>query len=103
MIRPKEGDLFKTVSLEGRTFVIRYGFYADFERENPENDPIPIYPDFRTHPVYTADGYPFVTQMQDLCPHGESLQKEAYCVDCPHFRPGEELIGVCRHEANRRI
>lgn len=103
MERVKEGTLFKTISLFGKSFEIRYGYYADYERDNEDNEPIPIYPDFLQAPVYTDDGYPFVTQMQDLCEHGESDQKEAYCIDCPYYVHGDELIGTCRCEKRRKV
>ncbi len=102
MNKPMEGDIYKVISLHGKEFTIRYGYYADYERENHKNDPIPIYPDFEKTPVYTDEGYPFVTQIQDLCPHGESLQKEAFCIDCPHFNHGEELIGICKNHKRKR-
>lgn len=103
MERVVEGTLFKNISLFGKNFEIRYGYYADYERDDEENDPIPIYPDFLQSPAFTDDGYPFVTQMQDLCPHGESDQPNACCADCPYFQHGDELIGICRCEKNRRL
>lgn len=103
MKKPIEGELFRRLSLHGRTFELRYGFYEDFERESDFKEPIPIYPDFLKDPIYTNDGYPFVTQMQDVCEWAESSAREdACCVDCKHFVQGEELIGLCKCEARRR-
>ena len=102
MHKPIEGEIYKIISLHGKEFTVRYGYYADYERHHRENEPIPIYPDFEQDPVYTDEGFPFVTQMQNLCPHGESLQKEAFCIDCPHFCHGEELIGICKNLQRKR-
>ncbi len=100
MNRVRDGDLYKKITVKNKTFELRYGYYEDFERHTGE--PIPIYPDFKLHPVYTDEGYPFVTQMQELCIHGESKFKDGYCVDCRHFTQGDELIGICSCEKNRK-
>ena len=55
---PKEGDLYKEITISGKTFRLLYGYYENFERENPFNEPIPIYPDFIKEPQYTAEGIP---------------------------------------------
>lgn len=95
MKKPIEGDLFKIISLHGRTFEIRYGYYEDYERKSEFSEPIPIYPDFLKNPVYTEDGYPFVTHMQSLCEHGNSYYIEGCCSDCSHFEDGDDFIGIC--------
>lgn len=64
---PKEGDLYKEVTISGKTFRLLYGYYESIERESPFNDPIPIYPDFEKEPHYTAEGIPIVTAMQNVC------------------------------------
>ena len=97
----REGDVYKIVEIFGRRFELRYGYYEEYERERGE-PPIPIYPDFRETPLYTAEGYPFVTQMQELCEHGESGFEDGVCADCRYYRDGDELIGVCLLEKNRR-
>lgn len=101
MERVREGTLFKTIELCGTKFEIRYGYYADFERENEQNEPIPIYPNFVDTPQYTNDGYPFVTHIQDMCDYGHTDQEDRYCVYCPHFMHGDEMIGICRCEHRR--
>lgn len=103
MKKPNEGDLFKTVILHGATFELRYGYYEDFERESAFGEPIPIYPDFLKNPQYTDDGYPFVTEMQSLCEHGNSEYSDGCCSDCFHYLNGDELIGICKCEKRRRI
>jgi len=100
MCKAKDGDLYKTVTLHGISFELRYGYYEEFERATGE--PIPIYPDFIAAPVYTPDGRPFVTQMQELCSHGESSFAEGCCADCRYYIDGEDLIGICDYPGNRR-
>ena len=100
MNKIRDGDLYKIVELYGRRFELRYGYYEEFERESGE--PVPILPNFKDAPVYTEDGFPFVTQMQELCEHGESQFKEGCCADCRYYRDGEDLIGVCDCPENRR-
>ena len=91
---PLEGDLYKRITAFGKTFELCYGYYEDFERQH--NDPMPIYPDFRKHPVYTEDGAPFVTQMQDACIHyAGNAAVDPDCASCKHFCHGEELLGIC--------
>lgn len=99
MNKVKDGDLYKIINIFGRTFELRYGYYEEYERDKGE--PIPIYPDFKTNPVYTNEGFPFVTQMQEICEHGESAFSEGCCVDCRHFKFGEELIGICTNKRNK--
>ena len=83
--RISEGDLYKVLEAFGKRFEIKYGYYEDFERS--DQDPIPIYPDFQSNPEYTADGSPFVTQMQDMCRHAvfkaSGLWDEC-CSNCIH-------------------
>lgn len=100
---PQEGELYRTLALEGNEFPIYYGYYEQCDRENPEVEPMPIYPNFREHPQYTPQGWPYVTQMQDACqryngPPGE----EQECAECRYFRSGVELLGTCTCPANRK-
>ena len=92
---PKEGDLYKVIRLHGASFEIRYGYYADIDRDL---EPMEIYPDFKSNPAYTPDGAPFVTLMQDPCPHYQPRRKSAEpdCSSCQYLERGEELIGICR-------
>ncbi len=103
MAVPKEGELYKTLWVQGRRFDIRYGYYSQAERERW--DPVPVFPDFLAAPCYTADGWPFVTMVQDICPWFEENERpygEEWCRDCIHFLPGEEQIGICHCEQNKR-
>lgn len=95
----KEGALYKILTAFGKKFEIRYGYYEAYERDTTE--PIAIYPDFRKTPLYTEDGYPFVTQMQDVCKHCRLKSSDDCCGNCDDFVIGEELIGICKNENNR--
>jgi len=97
---PKEGDLYRSVTIAEKTFDLRYGYYEDFEREH--HDPIPIYPDFRKEPIYTADGIPLVTAMQDACSHYEGRVDGDSCFECKYFRRSEELFGFCQCQRNAK-
>ena len=98
---PKEGDLYREVTIHGKTFRLLYGFYEDFEREGPLNEPMPVYPDFVKDPMYAPGGQPLVTAIQDACrfflgrPGGDS------CGDCSYFRKEEELFGLCHCPKNQ--
>lgn len=89
----KEGDLYKEFTIGGRTFRLFYGYYEEFEREY--NEPIVIYPDFIQNPVFTDEGVPIVTAMQDVCEHYAGKQGGDGCADCIYFRTSEELFGLC--------
>ena len=96
MDRAKDGELYKTIRLFDKDFEIRYGYYEEFERDSRYGEPVPIYPNFEKEPAYTGEGYPFVTQMQCLCPYGDSKFSDGCCVDCSYFQQGDDLIGVCK-------
>lgn len=99
---PKEGDLFKTIFLEGVSFDIRYGFYEDRDRHTQFAEPMPLYPDFTRSPVYTPEGVPFVTAIQDICKHFIGKQDiNSVCGDCAAYRHGDELIGTCSCPNNK--
>ena len=100
MNRVRDGDLYKILHLFGKVFEIRYGYY---EKQGMfKGDPIPIYPDFKENPEYTPEGYPFVTQMQDICQYGNSRFKEGFCIDCKYFDQCDDMIGICRCPKNRK-
>ena len=91
----KEGDLYKSVTVFGRTFELRYGYYEEYERQSKYNEPTPIYPNFITCPLYTEDGIPFVTEMQEACEWYQGNPDYTICYKCRHFVKGEELFGLC--------
>ena len=98
---PKEGDLYKVVNTYGRIFELRYGYYGECDRKY---DPDVIYPDFIKEPVYTDEGEPFVTLMQDACEHYEPNGRcsDRDCGTCVHTARGHDLIGVCKCEKNKK-
>ena len=101
----KEGELYKIVTTYGKTFELRYGYYCDKDRENPLCEPAVIYPDFTDKPLYTDNGEPFVTMMQDACRgyRGESKKtRDTTCAECKHFMRGEEWFGICVCPYNRK-
>lgn len=100
MNKIRDGDLFKIVTAFDKRFELYYGYYEEHERQH--GLPVPIYPDFSLNPEYTAEGHPFVTQMQEQCRHGTSRFAEGYCVDCPHYSHGDDLIGICLCEKNKK-
>ena len=97
----KEGDLYKSVTVFGKTFDLYYGYYEDYERHSRFNEPVPIYPNFRASPEFSDEGHPFATEMQEACEHYEGPPDESICYGCVHFRRGEELIGVCQCRKNK--
>ena len=97
---PKEGDLYKELTVFGKTFEIRYGYYEDFERQHHE--PMAIYPDFVKHPEFTEEGYAFVTAMQDICDHYRGDPGGDTCGECIHFQKGEDLVGLCHCPHKKR-
>lgn len=99
---PKEGDLYKEVKIFDKTFRLTYGYYENFERKNPFNDPIPIYPDFIQEPQYTAEGIPITTAMQNVCEfYNGKNDEDSSCSDCGFFQKCEDLFGLCRCPRNR--
>ena len=102
---PNEGDLYRSVTAFGKTFELRYGYYEECDRRSPLCKPIVIYPDFLEEPVYTDDGNPFVTMMQDACKsyRGEAKRTpDTTCAECKYFRRGEELLGLCVCPRNQK-
>ena len=97
---PKEGDIFKLIELHGATFEIKYGYYEDIDRKY---DPVEIYPDFIENPIYTDDGFPFITLMQSPCQHFKRINDdpEHDCGNCEYMERGDELIAVCRCPKNQ--
>ena len=94
----RDGDLYKTVTVHGKTFELRYGFYEEYEKSSRYPEPIPIYPKFRKEPLYTDEGEPFVTMMQDACPYYKGEKKrtaDSTCDECKHFKHGEDWFGIC--------
>lgn len=90
-----DGDLYKIITIFNSTFELYYGYYEESDRYTKNAEPVPIYPSFLKEPRYTAEGHPFVTEMQDICPYYKGKEGEESCFACSHFQKGEELIGIC--------
>ena len=99
----KEGDVYGIFKIGEDTFEIRYGYYDENDRIGKYNDPIPIYPNFIKNPQYNSEGYPFVTEMQDICEHFEGQLLVDICCGCTHFKKGDDLIGICQCEKKRQM
>ena len=97
-----EGELYKIITVRGRSFPIYYGYYEERDRYNSLAEPIPIYPDFIKEPQYAS---PFVTKMQDACERFKNLSGKHLtsqeCAECEYYVDGEELIGTCSCPHNR--
>ena len=99
---PREGDLYRSVEVFGKRFELRYGYYEDKDRRGA---PDVIYPNFIRDPIYTDDGRPFVTMMQDACRRylgNVDSGDDSICGDCKYYEHGEEWLGVCDCIHNRR-
>lgn len=104
MQKPREGDLYKTVEIGGKKINLYYGYYEEKERFSKYSDPIPLYPNFKSDPQYTSDGYPLATAMQDACKGYKGSVENDCCFSCEHFENIEELIGICKKEkSNEKI
>ena len=101
---PQEGELYKTVNVEGVMIELRYGYYEDCDRENPLVEPMPIYPDFIKEPQYAENGAPIITMMQDACEQYTGKKKpDVDCGMCKHFQRKEELFGICTCPENQKL
>ena len=101
----KEGELYRVVTTFGKTFELRYGYYGEQDRQNPLCKPTVIYPDFLSEPVYTEEGTPFVTMIQDACKsyRGEAKRTpDTTCAECKYFWQGEEWFGLCACAKNKK-
>lgn len=96
---PREGDVYKTLTVGEKEFVIKYGYYCEDDRKIDE--PMPLFPDFKEAPEYTPCGKPLVTRIQDACEHYEphdDLYADGWCCDCKHFEATEQDISVCTNK-----
>lgn len=93
---PQEGDLFRIYTVDGLSFQIRYGYHAENERGRVE--PLPIFPDLLSEPVYTRCGIPVTSYIQAPCIHYTPRHPdhpEEWCGDCIHYDAGQEKMGRC--------
>ena len=99
----REGELYRVITAFGKTFEIYYGYYEESDRYSKYPQPVEVFPNFVKEPLYTEDGIPFVTAIQDTCEHYKKVRDTAdKCADCLYFEKGEELFGLCRCRERRR-
>lgn len=93
---PVEGELYKTITVAGHSFELKYGYYEEYERSF--GPPVIIFPNFIQTPRFTTNGYPLVTQIQDPCRHFSLApgREEFWCGDCRYFVGAHPEIGECR-------
>lgn len=102
--KPGEGELFKVITAHGERFEIYYGYYEEIDRQNPNQEPMEMYPNFIEKPRYTDTGIPFVTAMQKPCGYFSGEQDEDdTCYQCSYYEKCEDLLGVCRCRERQRI
>ncbi len=93
---PCEGDLYKVIEVDNNTFQILYGYYEESERDRVE--PLPVFPDLKENPVYTSDGKPIVTAIQEPCEYYISKNEnrsEEWCGDCISYLDADKEISIC--------
>ena len=98
----KAGDLYKVITVAGRTFEIRYMDCGDYDPDS-KGEFIPDFPFFDEKPEYTNDRYPFTNLLNDSCEQykTKSNRPNNTCQDCIYFKDAVEEIGVCRCTARR--
>ena len=98
----RDGDLYRTVVIDGVEFRILYGYISEGERERGWA-PYPVYPDFLREPRYTEGGWAFATAFQDVCSHyAPTASGEVWCGNCLYFDKRDKCIGICTHSARRK-
>ena len=95
-MKHKEGELYRIIKTHGKTFELYYGYYSEEDRQNPNSEPMEMYPNFKENPVYNDEGIPFVTAMQAPCRHFKGdPDEDNTCYQCSHYMKCEDLIGLC--------
>ena len=100
---PIEGQLYKVIHVDEHRFELRYGYNEEFEREHCH--PVVVFPDLEKNPLYTQDGYPVVTAVQEPCLHytvPEHQKPEGWCADCVYYPGLHQEVGICRCDARRK-
>lgn len=99
---PKDGQLYKAFTVGGHPFELRYGYYDEWEQSLCP--PVVIFPDLHAAPLYCGEGYPLVTQIQDICHHyvAANGEDDDWCGGCIHFSGEHREIGICRCEDRKK-
>ncbi len=101
--QPREGDLYKRVTVAGHQFELRYGYYE--EQERLSYPPVVLFPDLSEGLLHCEKGYPLVTQVQDPCEFycPKKGAPDNWCGDCSHYEAEHREIGICRCEHRRKL
>ena len=100
---PREGDLYKVINIGEIKFEIYYGYYDEADRQNPNIEPMEMYPNFIETPIYTREGFPFATAIQQPCEHFKGdADEDNTCYQCAHYKNCDELIGICYCKERQR-
>lgn len=93
---PREGELYKIITVAGHSFELKYGYYEEYERV--AGPPVVVFPNLIASPKYSPEGYPLVTQIQDPCQYFKLApgREEHWCGDCEHFVGAHPEIGECQ-------
>ena len=103
MMIPKEGDIYKTLSVGEHIFELKYGYYEAFERGRGE--PVVIYPDLKNNSLYDGEGRRIVTAVQVACEYYNALreiEQEGICSECIYYPESNKDIGICLCRETRR-
>ncbi len=98
-----EGNLYKRIQIGDHVFELRYGYYTDSDRALGE--PYVIFPRLAEIPHYDRDGFRIVSAIQTPCEFYEVVAhktRDECCVDCIHYMPPGDDIGVCTHAKNSK-
>lgn len=100
---PREGELYKTITVAGHSFDLRYGYYEEYERSL--GPPVVVFPNLIVSPLYSPEGHPLATQIQDPCQYFELAagREEHWCGDCAYFFGEHPEIGECRCKHHKII
>ena len=100
---PKEGDLYKTIILGGKTIEIRYQRYEDFDPEHQIDYEVKMFED---NPEYTVDGFAFRNAQDEVCPYlvpkDGNCDGNFTCESCAYLSDRVEHIGICGCTAKRQ-
>ena len=100
----KNGELYKSVEVEG----VRFDIYYGYESENVKRlgwEPTPQYPDFNTQPTFSPQGKRFTLTYGEICNDYQPISKTTEricCQNCKLFNKKEEYIGLCESKNRAR-
>lgn len=99
----KEGDLYKRIQIGEHVFELRYGY--DTESDRALGEPYVLFPKLCETPMYHPNGFRIVSAIQNPCEFYEVTahkMRDECCVDCIHYMPPGDDIGICTHPCNAK-